>query len=78
MNQANIKFVTKQAEQLSSILDNLKLKHEDLQETFDSASEKWQESEKGEKWQMDLSNLEDAINNLEASLNNLDEIADYE
>ena len=78
MNQANIKFITKQAEQLRSILEQLQLKHEDLQETFDSASEKWQESEKGEKWQEWLSTLEDAINNLEASLTSLEEIADYE
>ena len=64
MNQANIKFITKQAEQLRAVLENLQLKHEDLQEHFDSASEKWQESEKGEKWQEELSALEDAINSL--------------
>jgi chromosome segregation ATPase len=78
MNQANIKFVTKQAEQLRSILEHLQLKQEDLQETFDSASEKWQESEKGEKWQEELSSLEDAINNLEAAVTSLEEIAQYE
>jgi chromosome segregation ATPase len=78
MNQANIKFITKQAEQLRSILEHLQLKQEDLQETFDSASEKWQESERGEKWQEELSSLEDAINNLEAALTSLEEIAQYE
>ena len=78
MNQANIKFITQQAEQLRSILEHLQLKHEDLQETFDSASEKWQESEKSEKWQEELSALEDAINSLAASLTSLEEIAQYE
>lgn len=78
MNKGNINFITKQAEQLRSVLEQLQLKQEDLQEHFDSGSEKWQESEKGEKWQEWLSTLEDAINNLEASLTSLDEIADYE
>jgi chromosome segregation ATPase len=78
MNKGNINFITKQAEQLRSVLEHLQLKHEDLQEHFDSGSEKWQESEKGEKWQEWLSTLEDAINNLEASLTSLEEIAQYE
>jgi hypothetical protein len=78
MNKGNINLITKQAEQLRSILEELKLKQEDLQEYFDSASERWQESERGEKWQEELSILEDAINNLEAALTSLEDIAQYE
>jgi hypothetical protein len=78
MNQGNIKFITKRAEQLRSILEDLQLKSNDIQEHFDSASQRWQESEKGEHAVEEISILEDAINNLEAALTSLEEIVQYE
>jgi hypothetical protein len=78
MNKGNVQFITKKSEQLRRILEELQTKHHDLQTYFDIASDKWQQSVKGEQMAENLSALEDASNELEAALTSLETIAEYE
>ena len=78
MNKGNLQFITKKSEQLRRILEELQTKHDDLQEHYETASDKWQQSAKGELMAENLSALEDAVNELEAALTSLETIAEYE
>ena len=78
MNKGNVQFITKRSEQLRKILEDLQTKHDDLQEHYETASDKWQQSVKGEQMAENLSAFENAINDLEAALTSLETIAEYE
>ncbi len=78
MNKGNVQFITKKSEQLRRILEELQTKHDDLQEHYETASDKWQQSTKGELMAENLSALENAVNELESALTSLEIIAEYE
>lgn len=78
MNKGNVQFITKKSEQLRRIFEELQTKRDDLQEHYETASDKWQQSTKGEQMAANLSALEDAVNELEAALTSLETIAEYE
>ncbi len=77
MNKSNLQFITKKSEQLRRILEELQTKHYDLQTYFEIASDKWQQSSKGELMSKNLSALVDVINELKTVLTSLEAISEY-
>lgn len=56
----------------------LEIIKDELQDKYDSKSEKWQEGEAGEKMQSDISELEEALNELESARDRLDNVFESE
>lgn len=59
---------------ISSARDILQPQLEASEATFESRSEKWQESEKGEELQSKIESLTDIINDLENAYDNLENL----
>ena len=68
---------TKQVEKYIAMIEEAKQFFENLafdrQDTYDNKSEKWQESEKGEDCQTEITDLEDIAESLEETLDRISE-----
>lgn len=69
---------TKQVETMMSKLEDIKIFFEGLlsakQNSFDSKSEKWQDGDKGQEIQGNISDLENIISELESTYDNIDNL----
>lgn len=69
---------TKKTNSFISQLEDMKEHIEELlgkkQDSYDSKSEKWQESEKGEEMQSEISNLEELVSSIEDTIEKFNEI----
>lgn len=69
---------TKQIDSIMSKLDDVKTFFEELaatrQDSYDNKSEKWQDGDKGQEEQENISALEDIVNNLESATNDIDNL----
>lgn len=68
--------IKKQVAELNNQLELLKTYHEALVDKFDTRSENWQESEKGEEWQEKTDELEHSLDELESAINQIEELMD--
>ena len=68
--------IKKQLAELTKQMDSLRDYQQDLVVKFDSRSEKWQESEKGEEWQEKTDELDSKIDELETLIDELQELID--
>jgi len=68
--------IKKQVAVLNNQLDSLRTYHEELVEKFDSRSENWQQSEKGEEWQEKTDELDSALETLASAIEELEELMD--
>lgn len=59
---------------LSDDIELLEEIQNDWQEVFDERSEKWQESEKGEKWSDRIDDLSTSIEEMQSAMENIDDI----
>jgi hypothetical protein len=59
---------------LEGVKAKLEEARDELSEAMDGKSEKWLESEKGEKTQAELDALESAIDSIESAMGSLDEV----
>lgn len=74
MNKSQAKRATRFSDKLRTILEQLEELHTAASDTFDSKSERWQESEAGELAQENLQALEDAVSYLSDAVDSLDGI----
>lgn len=70
LRRKQIDLIISKLEESKSELETLL---EEEQEAFDNLPDSLQDSEKGEKAQEAISNLEDAISNIEDTINSLEE-----
>lgn len=73
MNKAQVKKIKSMVSSMQEMLSDIETIKDQLNETFDGKSDRWKESEKGEKAQEEISNIE-AID-VESIIDALDEIA---
>ncbi len=59
---------------LENLIDSLQEKLDQMDETFWERSEKWQESEKGQKFEDKMLELGDVIGDLECAKDSLEEL----
>ena len=64
----------KAASSLYALLEDIEKTRDQLQETYDERSERWQESEKGDTAQAEISRLEDLLGEVQESLDTLEGI----
>lgn len=63
---------------LEAIKSEIEEFKDNLQDQFDSKSEKWQEGEKGEEMQGNISRLEDLLNELESAYSSMEDLFELE
>ncbi len=59
---------------ISGLVEECEVEAQDLMDTWEDRSEKWQESERGQEVEMEISEIQDAANELSMAWSNLDEI----
>lgn len=78
MKKSQLNKLKKYESKIIDLREDLEILLEEMQDDYDSKSERWQESEKGEELQGQISTLENIVNAIHDAECDIEELTDCE